>query len=294
MQIRAAVIVSTYRQPAHLERCLAALACQDCRDFEVIVADDGSGQETRDVISRWQQRLPVPLRHVWQRDDGFRKTRILNKSIAATSAPYLVFLDGDCLAHPAFVGEHLRNARQGRYLNGAMIRLGEALSGMINLPSIEAGDAHRVSWLLRGGGSFDRRFLRLGLPYPLRAWLNRHSPTELYWLGANSSCYRDDAVAVNGFDNSFGYGYEDGDFGNRLENYGLEASTVRWTANVLHLHHAQPWVDREIQEQNRLRMTPRSAGGRYWAEDGLQEATATPDRVTTGRLPLIATCSNLG
>lgn len=280
MQKNAAIIVSTYRQPAHLERCLAALACQDCRDFEVIVADDGSGEDTRRLIARWQQCLPVPLRHVWQPDDGFRKTRILNKAIAATEAPYLVFLDGDCLAHPGFVGEHLRNARKGRYLNGAMIRLGAALSDLIDVPSIESGKAHRVSWLLRKGRTFDRRYLRLGLPYRLRAWLNRHSPTELYWLGANSSCYRDDAVAVNGFDNTFGYGYEDGDFGNRLENYGLEAATVRWTANVLHLHHAQPWVDRDILEQNRQRMTSRSKGGRYWAEDGLREATGIPAGVT--------------
>jgi len=264
-----ALILSTYNQPAHLDRSLLALGRQSYRDLEIIVADDGSGEATRDVVGRYRRELDVPVRHVWQEDRGFRKTRILNKAILATTADYLVFIDGDCVAHPDFIREHLTGATPGCYVNGSLIRLGKDLTERIDRPAITAGDAFRASWLTVRGRSFNRRYLRFSLGYPTRTWLNRHSRTKLYWLGANSSCSRADALAVNGFDNRFTYGFEDGDFGNRLENYGVLPSTVRWTANVLHLYHDKPWSSPEIMERNRAMMTPVGPGGDYRAEDGL-------------------------
>lgn len=267
----AAVIVSTYNQPRHLARCLAALDRQTVPALELIVADDGSGAETRAVIERSMQTSPHQVKHVWHEDRGFRKTEILNKAILATGQDYLVFIDGDCLAQPDFVAEHLRAARRGHYLNGSLIRLGQRLSERIDEGAISAGEAFQAGWLIRRGRGFNRRFLRLALGYGLRRRLNGASRTRLYWLGSNASCFRDDAVAVNGFDNRFSYGFEDGDFGRRLEMHGITPKTVRWTANVLHLWHTKPWSSPEVIERNRRLMEENVARGRVRAVSGLDE-----------------------
>jgi len=269
--LTAAVIVSTYNQPRHLARCLAALDQQTVHPLEVIVADDGSGAETRAVIEQSMQSSPHQLKHVWHEDRGFRKTEILNKAILATAQDYLVFIDGDCLAQSDFVHEHLKAAERGHYLNGSLIRLGRQLSAGIGEGDITRGKAFRTGWLIRRGRGFNRRYLRLALGYRLRCRLNDASRTRLYWLGSNSSCFRGDAVAVNGFDNRFSYGFEDGDFGRRLEMHGVTPKTVRWTANVLHLWHAKPWSGPEVIERNRKLMEENVALNRVRAISGLDE-----------------------
>ncbi|NNL94824.1 MAG: glycosyltransferase [Xanthomonadales bacterium] len=267
--------MSTYNSPRYLDLCLQALRRQNVQNFEIVVADDGSGDETRALVEDHQDKASIEIKHVWQRDAGFRKTRILNKSLAATHADYLIFTDGDCLAHPEFVAEHIKTSQPGTYVNGSLIRLNSRLTEHIKSLDLVHEEMFDSGWLRRHGEHYDRRFLRLSLPYRLRVRLNHWSKTTLYWLGSNSSCFRKDAIAVNGFDNRFTYGYEDGDFGNRLENYGLTPQTVRWTALALHLDHEKPWSDPLEIERNRQRETPIEPGGRYKAVDGLEQLAAT-------------------
>jgi glycosyltransferase involved in cell wall biosynthesis len=269
--LSAAVIVSTYNKPDYLRLCLAALERQTLLPQEILVADDGSGDETARVIEEFKSQSGAKVRHVWHEDRGFRKTEILNKALLATALDYLVFIDGDCVAHPDFVREHVQSARQGHYLNGSLIRLSQQLSDCISQESIVGGEAFHAAWLVRQGRRFDRRYLRLSLPYSLRLRLNRASPTQLYWLGSNSSCFRENAMAINGFDNRFSYGFEDGDFGNRLEMIGVTALTVRWTANVLHLWHTRPWRDPEAWADNRKMMEESKELGRFRALSGVEE-----------------------
>src|SRR5262245_659867 len=89
------VIVSTYNRPDALGACLRSLGRQTAKDFEVVVADDGSASQTRDLIDAWKPKLGVPLAHVWQEDRGFRLAEIRNRAAAASAGDYLVFLDGD-------------------------------------------------------------------------------------------------------------------------------------------------------------------------------------------------------
>ena len=268
---KATVIVSTYNQPRHLHRCLVSLEQQSSPDFEVIVADDGSTGETRRVIEQYARSSARQVRHVWQEDRGFRKTLILNKAVLASEAEYLVFIDGDCVAHPDFVREHKSKSERGHYLNGSLIRLDEGLSERITEEAIVRGDAFRTSWLLQQGHHIDRRYLRLSLSYGLRCHLNRATRTRLYWLGSNSSCFREDLMAVNGFDNRFSYGFEDGDFGNRLEILQVTPRTVRWTAVLLHLWHGKPWSDAETEATNRKLMDENMALARYRSTSGIEE-----------------------
>lgn len=266
-----AIIVSTYNQPPLLERCLHALTRQRDQGFELLIADDGSKDETRILIDRYKDFFNERLTHVWQADRGFRKTRILNRCLLRTTADYLVFIDGDCVAQPDFVAEHRRAATPGAYQNGAIIRLDAALSDAVTRAGIDDGRVFDARWLRRTGGRWNRRYLKLSLPLGLRRWLNRHSATKLYWLGSNSACWRADAVAVNGFDNRFSYGFEDGDFGNRLANHGIRAETVRWTANLLHLDHGRPYRDEAEMARNRAMVPPIAPRGETQAQDGLRE-----------------------
>lgn len=267
----AAVIVSTYRQPVYLDLCLQALGAQQGQDFEVLVADDGSGAETEAVIARHAPRFEGRLKHVWQPDEGFRKCRILNLAVLQTSADYLVFVDGDCLAPPDFVAEHLRRAQRGCFLNGALLRLTEAQTAKV---LARPGPGEALSglrqWVLSGNRR-STRYVKLLLPLALRDWLNRHTTTPVYWLGSNSSCFRDDLLAVNGFDNRFSYGFEDGDFGNRLRNNGLRPATVRYTALLLHLEHGRPYRNEAETRRNHAMMAPLQAGGRTLAVHGIAE-----------------------
>ena len=269
--LKLCVIVTTYNQPAHLDRCLQSLACQTVRDFEVVVADDGSGPETAKVINDWKIRIEQPVTHVWQPDLGFRKTRILNKAMAATGADYLVFLDGDCLAQPDFLAVHLGQARAGHYLAGSCIRLDRRMNQKIDRETIRSGKAFSHSWLIANCRCVNRRHLRLSLARPVRNWLNTHTTTAPHWIGLNSSCFRADALSINGFDNRFSYGFEDADFGNRLENHGVVGINVRWTANVLHLYHERPYVLPGMRQQNYQRIAPRGFGGVERTEDGFGE-----------------------
>ena len=263
-----AVIVSTYEQPAHLARSLYSLSLQSHSEFEVLIADDGSGPETKVVVDEFSSRFRSGYKHLWQTDQGFRKTRILNKALLASQAEYVIFMDGDCVAHPNFVREHERAAKAGHYLNGSLIRLNSRVTRNLGRYAIKSGLAFTTSWLTFAGLRWDRRFLRFSLNYKIRNYLNTHTRTRLYWLGSNSSCFRSDALAVNGFDNRFSYGFEDGDFGNRLENMGVQPRTVRWTANVLHLEHERPYSSPEVLRRNLARVAEKTRGGRYWIDDG--------------------------
>lgn len=264
-----AVIVSTFNQPRHLYRCLLALSLQTFGAFEVVVADDGSGRLTRETVTEFAAAATQPITHVWQHNRGFRKTRILNKAVQATNAEYLVFIDGDCVAHPDFLYQHVHSARPGCYLGGSMIRLTNRLSDAVTEEVIRTGEVFHPGWLIRQGRTINRRFLRLGLDTPKQHWLDDNTSTRPHWMGSNSSCFRFDLVAVNGFDHRFTYGFEDADFGNRLENYGVTGRNVRWSANLLHLHHDRPYVQDGMRERNLALVAPLGPGGRVRAVEGL-------------------------
>src|SRR5262245_60300292 len=104
--MRIAVVVTTYNRPDALAAVLEGYGAQSDRGFELIVADDGSTDDTRNVISDFQRRLPFPVTHLWQEDQGFRAAAIRNRAAAHTAAEYVLFTDGDCIPPRSFVRRH--------------------------------------------------------------------------------------------------------------------------------------------------------------------------------------------
>lgn len=254
----ASVILSTYNHPEWLEKSLLGFAAQDRADFEVVIADDGSGPETKARIDALAPQLPFRLVHVWQEDAGFRKCRALNLAIRAAASDYLVFTDGDCIPRADFVSAHLREREPGRFLSGGYCKLPLELSRRIDRDDIASGRATDPQWLRANG--MVRRTLKIARhPRWRQRLLNALTPTRPRWHGHNASAWTADVLRVNGFDERMSYGAEDLEFGDRLEHAGVRGKQIRFSAACVHLDHGRGYVQPGMREANeRLRAVTRA------------------------------------
>jgi GT2 family glycosyltransferase len=248
-QPRLSVIVTTYNHPRALTLVLAALGRQTIREFEVLVADDGSGPETARLVAEHASRAEMPIHHVWHPDEGFRKCMITNKAILTASGEYFIFFDGDCLPPSHCLEAHLRAARPGSYLAGGKIPIAESLARRLSVEQVESGLLDRVGLWWLGVGK--RRRLLLSHVPVLRDIMDRRVPRQPSWRGENSSAFAVDLHRIGGFDERFTYGYEDADFGHRLQAAGVQGRSVRYTAPVFHLEHPRPYAKPEEVARNR-------------------------------------------
>jgi len=246
----ASVVFTTFEQPDWLEKVLWGFEAQTVRDFEVVVADDGSGEETRRRIESLQARVRFPLRHVWQPHEGFRKCRILNQAIVATASDYLVFTDGDCIPRADFLDTHLRHRTPGRFLSGGYVKLPMALSHAISREDILAGRCFELRWLREHGLPLTTNYLKLGVGEPVGAWLDRLTPAGATWNGHNASGWKRDLLAVNGYNEQLQYGGLDRELGERLTNFGVRGKQLRHRAVVIHLDHARGYRTPESIARN--------------------------------------------
>ncbi len=266
----ASLIISTYNNPDWLQRCLWGFAAQDRLDFELVVADDGSGTPTRDLLDALAPQLPFPLRHVWHEDAGFRKCTILNRGIEATQSDYLIFSDGDCVPRADFVSQHLRLRQPARYLGGGYCKLPMDLSLKINRDVIVRGQHIDLDWLTANGLPRKKRSLKLwAQPGWRERVLNALTPTKPRWAGNNASGWKADLVRVNGFDERMTYGGEDLELGERLANAGVSGKQIRFSAVCIHLDHARGYVKPEMRAANQKIRDAVKAERRIWTEHGL-------------------------
>lgn len=265
-----AVIVATYNRPDALAAVLRGLREQTDHDFEVIVADDGSRDDTRIAIDRKRAAFPVSLRHVWHCDEGFRLAAIRNKGILGTGADYLVFLDGDCIPQPDFVARHRELATPGRMVTGSRILIGETLTADLLVSERNFFALGTARWLReRLTGGINKL---LPLWFKLPAGTFRHD-NRFVWRrikGANLGAWRDDVLRINGFDESFtGWGHEDADFVLRLFNAGVMRTDGAWATEVLHLWHREAKKDQAAS--NLATVRERMTSGQLRATRGLDE-----------------------
>ncbi|MFC2508269.1 MAG: glycosyltransferase family 2 protein [Bacteroides sp.] len=246
---RVSVILSTYNQPLWLEKVLWGYGVQLFRDFEVVVADDGSGEATRALIAKYQAEMPYPIRHVWHEDDGFRKCVILNRAIEASRGEYLVFSDGDCIPRADFLQVHWALRSRRSFVSGGAVRLPMGVSKAIDREAIESQQAFSTSYL--NGLDMEKvRSCKLTHSRLLAKLLNRLTTSKPTWNGNNTSCYRNLVVATGGYDERMGYGGEDRELGERLCNAGLHGCRARYLAILLHLDHSRGYVTEEMWAKN--------------------------------------------
>lgn len=251
--LRIAVIVTTYNRPDALAAMLEGFLAQTDRNFEVLVADDGSTGDTAEVIQGFQRRASFPIVHVWHEDDGFRAAAIRNRALAASSADYIIFTDGDCIPPADFVVRHRMLSEPGCFLSGNRLLLSEAFTRRVLREGIPVHAWCARDWLVaRIRGDVNRLLPLLRLPDV--AWLRKRAPSR--WQGAktcNLSAFRLDLLRVNGLDESYtGWGQEDSDLVVRLIRAGLVNKSARFSATVLHLWHKEN--DRSHLEENQRRL----------------------------------------
>ena len=246
------VIVTTYNREDALDAVLRSLARQSDKDFEVIVADDGSAPATADLVAAWKGRLGRPLAHVWHEDRGFRAAEIRNRAILAAQGVYVIFLDGDCLARADFVAAHRRLAEPGWFVTGNRILLSRELTEKILREKLEPEQWSFAAFAgarLRGGVNRMAALLHLPLG-PLRR-LRRNK-----WRGARSAnlaVWRADLARVDGFDADYsGWGKEDSDIIVRLLRAGVKRKDGAFATGVLHLWHAAADRGRLAANERRL------------------------------------------
>jgi glycosyltransferase involved in cell wall biosynthesis len=247
----ASVIFTTYNHPKWLEKTLWGFSAQSFRDFEIIVADDGSNDETRAVIESLQAQIDIPIRHLWQEDDGFQKCRIMNKAIVESRGEYLIFTDGDCIPHPDFVRNHVELSAENTLLSGGYFKLPLDVSRAITKQDILAGNSTRPGWLLRHGVAFTPKISKL-FSHPLvGTLLDALTITRATWNGHSSSTWKKHVIATNGFDERMQYGGQDREFGERLVNMGIKPRQVRYRCSCVHLDHGRGYARPESIAKNR-------------------------------------------
>ncbi|MBQ7997205.1 MAG: glycosyltransferase family 2 protein [Paludibacteraceae bacterium] len=243
------VIISTYNHPEWLEKVLWGLLYQTHPANEIIIADDGSDERTRELIERYQSHLP--LKHVWHEDKGFRKTTILNQAVLAAQSEYLIFMDQDLIPRRDFISQHYKHARRGHFVSGGAIMITEELSHALTEEDIRLGNAFRISWLRTHGMPWNWKMSKLWSNPMLCRLMNLLTPANASWNGGNASTWRDYILQAKGFDTRMRYGAEDREFGQRLENAHITGIQLRYGTPLLHLYHLRPYRNEQDWQTNR-------------------------------------------
>jgi glycosyltransferase involved in cell wall biosynthesis len=229
------LIIAVYKHPDFLEKIFLSLQNQTCANFEVLIADDGSGPEVASVVAAWQGRLSQPIRHVWHPDDGFRKTIIVNCAAAQAAAPYLVFIDGDCILHHRFLERHLFRRKNRQVLSGRRIMLTRAFSATIRESDVLSQRIEKISYWWQGAHPPSRRH---GLYMPFIYGLKNINRDRNEILGSNFAVTKADFLAVNGYDERIiGRGLEDNNLCSRFILAGMALKTIACEALQYHLYH---------------------------------------------------------
>lgn len=263
--MRTSLVISTHERPDALAAVLDSVSRQRAAPDEIVIADDGSGAATRELITGFTRRSAVPVRAVSQPHEGFRLTRLRNIAIAASTGDYLIFIDGDMLLHEAFVADHRRLARPGYFTQGVRVRADEALTAkLVDQPRMPLGP-----WS-PGLGTLRRAYLLRSRK--LASAAHRLANRIIAIKGCNQAFWRADLVRVNGFNEAIqGWGPEDKELCARLAHAGVDRQTLMFGGIAVHLHH--PPASRGALPANREVLDETVRERRIWCERGLDAHT---------------------
>ena len=268
---RIGVVITTYNSPLWLSKVLTGYENQSQKNFRVIVADDGSTDDTRALIDQFRENGILQIDHVWHEDEGFRKCQILNKAIRETDCDYLIFTDGDCIPEPDFIATHRRLAEPGHFLSGGYIKLTMPVSEAISDDDIRSGVIFDPQWLVSKGQPKNHKLWKLSRSALKKQLLNAITPAASSWNGMNSSTWTEDLIAVNGFNEDMQYGGLDRELGERLWNYGHKSKQIRYSTVCLHLDHARGYSKPEIWAKNRAIRKAVKDDRTFWAVNGIEK-----------------------
>jgi GT2 family glycosyltransferase len=271
------IVITTYNRSDALIQVLRALSMQDDKDFEIVIADDGSTQKHRDALSDAVVELGLKVMHVWHPDVGFTASCIRNRGVAVAKGSYILLLDGDCVPEVDFVKQHRRLQEAGCFLNGSRVLMSQRLTQSVTDGETSLSKRTALFWVglwLRGDSSKLAGLIRL--PNFLR-----RKAQHFRWKGirsCNFGVWREHYLAVNGFDESFvGWGHEDADFVLRLHNFGVSRKNGYCATEVYHLWH--PESSRVKESLNAQKVKDRIHTQADQPTTGYRESLGSPEVV---------------
>lgn len=224
------LIIATYNWPEALELCLNSILNQKVLPSEVIIADDGSDERTAKIIKKFTTSL-FPIHHIWHEDKGFRKTIILNKAISRASFPYIIQIDGDIIANPHFIEDHLNMAEKGCFIRGTRAMLSPKVTNHI-FKNSRLTILEKIQLIIKQPANA----LRLH-PFIAKMIIRKELSGKRV-KGCNMSFWKDDLIAINGYDNTLqGWGHEDEELSWRLVNLGRQKKIIKFSAIAYHIYH---------------------------------------------------------
>lgn len=260
------IIISFYNNFKFLELVLAGFERQSYKNFEILIADDGSNQEIINKLKSYISISPLHIKHIWHEDLGWRKNMILNKAVIESASDYLIFVDGDCIPHKNFVNEHFINRETNTILAGRRSNLSKYVSERLTYQNVKSGSLERkfaiIGFLFKSiiGGSH----LENAIYFNNKNIRKRLNKKDKGVLGSNFSLFKKDILDVNGFDERYvkpAVG-EDTDLEYRLRNAGKKVKTVKHLAIQYHLFHKKLERDKANMEylyqviENKTTYTP--------------------------------------
>jgi glycosyltransferase involved in cell wall biosynthesis len=230
-RIKCSLVTPTYNWPESLELLLLSIKNQTVLPDEVIIADDGSKEETKNLIATFQKNFPVPLHHIWHPDNGNQKPKIMNKAIATAKYDYIIEVDGDIIMQKDFVKDHLNNIQKGLYLFGSRVNLKQSI-----LKRIFEKKIINFNFFAKG---IKNRTRTIRLPFFMRFEKN-HTTRSRKLRGCNMSFWKGDFIKINGFNEALvGWGIDDSEMTQRLHNIGIEGKRLKQCAITYHIYHQE-------------------------------------------------------
>lgn len=229
-KFKTSILFSTYNQPDYLILTLNSIFAQSVLPDEIVIADDGSRDETRELIDAIREVSPVPIMHVWHEDDGFRKSAIMNKAVSIASGDYIIQIDGDIVLHRHFVKDHISAAKPHTFSAGSRVLLPETLSKrMLDGQDIRIPAKVRLSTMNA-----------YRIPCLMKYMAGRYKQTNRRSLGrgCNFAFWKEDFVKVNGYNEDMvGWGFEDSELAIRMLNAGTGKQILKLGAVCYHVWH---------------------------------------------------------
>ncbi|WP_034920579.1 glycosyltransferase family 2 protein [Gillisia sp. CAL575] len=229
--MKTALLISTYNWPDALDLILRSVLKQSQSPDEILIADDGSKDNTRNLIESYKEKFVIPIIHIWQKDEGFRRSQILNKTISKSSSDYIIQIDGDCILHKDFIKDHINRAEEGVFLYGSRVNIRQN-----SLSTIFEKKIHHFPIL---SGHIKKRTRNLRIP----VFRDLYKPSPLFSTkvrGCNISYWRKDFLEVNGYNEDIeGWGREDSELILRILNNKIHGKRLRYGGILYHIYHPQ-------------------------------------------------------
>jgi len=237
--VKVSLLIPTYKDLVALELILEALEKQSYPNFEIIIAEDSEDRKTKTLLQKFNS---LDIKHLSQPDRGNRKATILNKALTIVEGEYLIFIDGDTIPFSTFIEAHVLLSQSKTILCGRRVNLGESVSIDLRQKRISAYDIERqyiknYNYLKKNG----TRHYEQGLYFQPNSWIHNilvKANKNLHILGSNFSCFKNDFIAINGFDEDItGGSKDDVDLEWRFIDSGCRVKSCKNSANLFHLHH---------------------------------------------------------